>query len=441
MKIGLRYTALAMVTACSFAYACSAGENNEDTSSSSGDPTTTTTGSGGAGGEGAGTNDGGSSTSLMTTNGPGGMGGQGGDCAAVELESEQTLKPTDVIFVIDNSGSMSEEIDSVELNIDQNFTNIITASQVDWKVVMVTNHGNSLYDVCIGPPLSGTTDCTQQPVEIPGQFRHYSVDVQSHDSLCIILDTFYGSNAGGEADEYGAHPNGWGQFLRQEAVKAFVEISDDGIVCTHNGNTYDDNDNDPDGKQVAIDWDKDLLALAPFQFGSVAQRNYLFYSIVGLAQNNPATDPWEWFDPIQTSTCGSGCVAPGTGYQYLSKGTQALRFPVSQYASYDAVFNGIAAGIIEGVQLPCEIDVEPPMNGQMLDWNTVDVEYTPGDMMSPTETFVDVGAEAACGASTNGYYVDTVENKVFLCPLTCNRLEGDLGAEIGVFLQCGGIAE
>ena len=58
-------------------------------------------------------------------------------------------------------------------------------------------------------------------------FFHYSVDIESTDSLCLILKTFDHADADNRA------PNGWQDWLRPDSQKAFVVITDDSAHCTY----------------------------------------------------------------------------------------------------------------------------------------------------------------------------------------------------------------
>jgi hypothetical protein len=433
MKIRIHYAAVAaaLVGTLLVGYACSDETSATGAATTSGSPNGPG-GTGGTGGSGATGGTGGSAGQNLMVGGGGS--GTGGACASEILEADIKLKPADIIFVIDNSGSMTEEIQAVESNININFAQIIGASMVDYRIIMLTTHGNGSLDVCIGPPLSNTVDCNGPPVENPGLFYHYSVNVQSHDSLCKILNTVYGSMGGGEGDEFGLYPGGWINLLRPEAVKVFVEITDDGIVCTWNGNTYNDQDQLMPGQQVAVAWDQDLLGLAPGQFGTVAQRNYLFYSIVGLPPNpNNMSGAYEEFEPAVLGTCPSA-VAPGTGYQWLSKGTEVLRYPMCNTMSYDAIFQDIAAGVVEGTQLPCEFAVPEPPPGQMLDLDSLSVLYTPGDG-GPLEEFEKVASLAACGTADDKFYIEN--DTIYLCPAACDKVTADQMATVQVKVECG----
>ena len=185
------------------------------------------------------------------------------------------------------------------------------------------------------------------------------------------------------------------------------------------------------GQQFALDWDQALLSSDPGQFGTQSNRNYIFYSIVGLPPNGNMM-PYTEFDPVVTGNC-SGAWGAGTGYQWLSKGTGGLRFPVCSYQSYDAVFNDIAAGVLDVTAVPCEFDLPDPPMGEQYDYNTLDVIYTPGGNGAP-QTFVKVDSAGLC--MPGAFYIET-GNHVVLCPQACQVVEADDNAKIDVRLQCG----
>jgi hypothetical protein len=369
-----------------------------------------------------------SSTVTVGTGGQGGVGGApaGDACATINHETELGKKPADIIFMIDNSSSMGEETMGVEANINVNFAQIMGISDVDYQVLMVTKHGWGGFDVCVEPPLSGTTDCGGPPINVPGRFYHYSMEVESHDSLCKVLDGMYGS----KVDDFGLAPNGYDQWLRPAAVKIFVEISDDGVTCTHNGQQFDDGDDIQQGQQAAAAWDQTLLLMNPVQFGSQLERNYLFYSIVGMWWKNDKS-AYAPDEPVVNAPCPGG-VAGGTGYQWLSKGTGALRFPVCSHESYDAVFSDIAAGVIDVTAVPCEWDMPEPAPGDTYDPDTIDVTYAANGMGTPTH-FTPVDNEGQC--VSGGFYIEPGPH-VVLCPQTCDTVRADNNAELEANVWC-----
>lgn len=331
-------------------------------------------------------------------------------CAQVSADGTLVKKPVDIIFIIDNSGSMTEEIIGVEKNINTNFATIIGQSGLDYRVIMLSHHGqSSLQRICVSAPLSGNPTCTPPPA-VPvntTKFFHYDYDIQSTDSLTKALATY------NLADSHGLAPMGWSQWLRTEAVKIFVEITDDQSTL------------------AAANFDSMLLAKTPAMFGNVNMRNYIFHSIIGVANNNPVTKPWLPSDPVQTTKCGAGAVNTGPQYQDLSKLTGGLRFPICQYANFDGVFQEIAKGVVQGAQVACEFKVPDPPAGQMVNLDTVVVDYTPSGG-GANQTFTQVPNAAAC--TSGSFYIDM--GKIVLCPQTCTTVKGDVMAKVKVLFDC-----
>jgi hypothetical protein len=148
------------------------------------------------------------------------------DAQAVDLTCGEQMstatigeeRSVDVIFVIDNSGSMSDEIKSVESHINDDFARIIEESGADYRVIMLSNHGSSDYQlICVKAPLSGTTCSPIPAAPVNGaRFFQYDFNVQSWDSLCRILETF------DAPDIHNFTTTGWQEWLRPEALKVFV---------------------------------------------------------------------------------------------------------------------------------------------------------------------------------------------------------------------------
>jgi hypothetical protein len=337
-------------------------------------------------------------------------------CAEVRAEATLQKKPVDIIFVIDNSGSMTDEIRSVEQNINKNFADIIGKSGLDYRVIMVTSHGNAAtqQSVCISAPLSKHASCSPvppQPGNNPPRFYHYSIEIESTDSFQRLI----GSVNGSIKDQYNLAPGGWQTWLRTDAYKAFIEITDDTSAMSE------------------VDFDTQLLAKAPTQFGTKAARNYVWHSIIGMKENSPATKPWAPADPVLNSICtkGGGAVAPGVQYQRLSIMTGGLRFPICEYANFDAVFNHVAMGVVAGAKVACDFALPPPPAGQQIDLGTVLVDYTAGSSGLRT-TFKQVAGSATC--APNSFYID--QGRVYLCPDSCNVVQADTKAKVEVLFDC-----
>jgi hypothetical protein len=393
------------------------------------------TGQGGMGGTASG-----SGGDLTISVGVGGAGPGGGrPCVADPYEATITYKPVDIIFVIDNSGSMTEEINQFEQNVNKNFAQIIGASGLDYRVIMVTDFGPyNQQQVCIEQPLGGTpvggcktVGSNSQPVNNPPIFYHYDINVQSWDSVCRMFESY------NKPDKWGTAPNGWQDWLRMEAFKIFVEITDDRMQCSYNGSDFSDQNTTMGGQTAAKNFDKYLLALSPVHFGNMMVRNYQFYSLIGLPAKNPAvpSEPWYPSDPDSTQTCQSG-VSAGTGYQWLSKGTNALRFPVCDVTNYGVVFNEIAKGVVAGAAVPCEFDMPKPPPGETIDAESLEIEYAPGDG-SPPLTFKQIMGPEQCGTADDKFYV--AGDKLVLCPEACKRITSDEAAKVKILAGCGDI--
>ncbi len=351
-----------------------------------------------------------------------------GTCCENQSQVAQQL-PVDIIFIIDNSGSMGQEILAVQNNINNNFASIIAASGLDYRVIMVARHGEDAgpESICIEAPLSGIPagGCSpppSQPVNT-ANFFHYSIEVASHNSLCMALDRF------NLPDEFNLAPNGYSQWLRTNAYKVFIEITDDGISCssTTGFGSFIDSDSIANGTTAGNNFDTALLSLSPTHFGTAANRNYVWYSIVCLANQANPTDPWLPTDPMTTAECSSGnCAGPGTGYQRLSILTGGLRFPICQYSAFDVVFNDIANNVVSS--MACQYVIPPNVNP-----NAANLQYTPSS--GPAELWPQVANAAAC--TGDQWYLDDPANPtlILLCPDACNRAQGDVGSQVEV-LAC-----
>ena len=394
--------------------------------------------------------------SLVGSSGGGIIGAGGGvaeSCIDSALSQIQTPRPVDVIFVIDDSGSMTEELEAISKNINKHFAGVMDGAGLDYRVIVVVKHGPDLLygynTICIEAPLSTIPvgECEKLPKGTPpgnnpGKFYHYSYDVQSTDSLCIILNTLNSANS--YVDEFGLAPFGWIKWLRKSAFKILIEVTDDMADCTW----YPDDSVMPKGKKqfndynaslggmiTAIEFDKALLKLAPEQFGTKDKRNYAFYSIVGMMEkpaafdddtglsidpNGTVTDLFSPSEGIVSDVCSSA-VNSGMGYQWLSKITGGLRFPVCQATSFDVVFEKIALSIDSIVTAVCVLDIPASGGEGPVDVSTVSVEVE--TINGKLQTLHSVSDQSACSAAVDEFYYDKDAGAVVLCPGTCIELK------------------
>lgn len=357
--------------------------------------------------------------------------GDGPDLSCGVQTSTATIKdarPVDVIFVIDNSGSMSGEIAAVEANINDNFARILDQTQADYRVIMLSHHGGSgSQQICIKAPLSGTS-CSPLPTAPvnTARFFHYDQDIQSTDSWCWLLDTF------DRRDQHGFTTTGWQAWLRPSALKVFVEVSDDGINCSSpRGTFYQGGSGEPldDSITMALAFNDALLRLSPAQFGTSTRPNYVWHSIIGMKANTPAELPWVTTDPFQTGVCPTASD-PGGGYQILSTVSGGLRYPVCEGKGFETIFRAIARDVAEGAGAECRFRIPQPPAGKYIDMKSISVEYSSGG--GAPRPF----ARAEAAACNDSSFI-VADQDVALCDAACARVRQDKSAKLQVTYKCG----
>jgi hypothetical protein len=407
-------------------------------------------------------------------------------CAGGSSAASFVRMPVDIIVSIDNSASMQGEIESVQERIHGDLAEIVEASGIDYRVILVSRYGNvhvpaydggtvtdSQYAVCIGSPLTSLScptsafDSTPAVAHGAPNFYHHSTDIGSNNLWCRLLESY------DEADSYpvtrsgwtSIAPSGWGTYLRENAFKIFVAITDDSPLATsatyvHGGKTLArdcpnmlgdpnlDGTNDLAGAQ---DFDTALRTLAPEHFGAVGgDRNYAWYSIVGMTGDED--EPLTPADPVESRCCrldrGVDTVCQGTvgfavdnaanageGYQHLSILTGGLRYPSCYHDNFDAVFNTIAEDVIVQAAASCDVVLADVVS---LDPTLTTVVYSSvsssgTDVQTPLARVADA---AACTA--NAWYADDSSGTttVKLCPTTCATVKADVNARVWAELAC-----
>jgi hypothetical protein len=344
-------------------------------------------------------------------------------CAMQSIRAEPgTRRPVDIIFVIDNSGSMSEEIAAVRRNIDKDFAAIIDDSGVDYRVIMLSLFGPSGTDVCIDPPLGGAA-CSEGLAHTNGaRYFHYNQEIGSHDAWCQILDTLDRPESATRAQ------HGFQEWLRPQAAKAFVLITDDAASCTY----HDDQIQllvgaaNADPFQDALAFHSALRAKAPDQFSG----HYQFFSIVGLAADSGEPDPVFPYQPLQPEAC-STAPAAGLSYQALSIATDALRYPVCEGRSFDAVFQVIARSVIQTATSECTYQIPTVQAPDVIILSSVDLTLR-ADPGSDEQHFEQVKSPADCKNDHSFYIGDRIE----LCPDACRVLQRATEPEVRILYGC-----
>jgi hypothetical protein len=160
-----------------------------------------TGGMGGAAGTGAGSGSFGEQPQQPMAPIGGTGGGQSGapnpdeDCGVITETAEIEVGPVDIVWVIDGSGSMLDEIAAVQQNITA-FANVIGSAGVDHRVIMLATTN-----------IAGPTPLGMDPEH----YLYVPAPVDSHNALQLLLNLY---------PQYSA-------FLRPNAPLHFIAVSDD----------------------------------------------------------------------------------------------------------------------------------------------------------------------------------------------------------------------
>jgi hypothetical protein len=368
-------------------------------------------GAAGIGGAGASSGSGGSSA----VGGSGNVGvdastkdsGDDPDAPCQSVTAKASKPAVDIVWIVDNSCSMADEIAKVRSNINQSFVPIIDQSNIDWRVIMISSKGTSSQKVCVDPPLAAGS-CGNNPPK----FHQLDCTVGSTDSLSIAQSSY--AAPGFPFCTFGTVP--WNQYARFDATKVFVEVTDDEA-------------GPPPFFLLADGFDYWALnqAQPAGMFGTAQARKYIFHAIVGL-------DPLDPSKACNTLTAdgGSGnkAEAPGLEYQKLANLTGGIVRSICE-TDWSDIFNTIASGIVN--KLSCEYAVPAPGDGGTIDPGKVNVSFTPGGGQ-PEDVLQDTNA--ACDQGANGWQWNADQSKILLCGEACTKAKNDDAGQIDIIFGC-----
>jgi hypothetical protein len=319
----------------------------------------------------------------------------GPQCAATSISAKKGS--VDIIFVIDQSGSMDSEIGQVKATINS-FAQSIGQSGLDYRVVMIARKATgpadtNRYRICVAEPLAGPGCASKPPT-----FTHVDQEIDSFNALQQVLLTY---------------PQ-YRDALREDSTKVIIPITDDNST-----------------RVSAADFDAQLLALGT-TFGTAEKRRYIMHGIIGVAQPVLQTRPDL---PISTATCnvnGNRSVNASPVYQQVINLTGGIQESVCN-SNYDAVFTNIAKGIQE--RLGCEFQV-PTADGAPADPEKVVVQFTGGGGAAKSLTRVTDASKCASNPDAWHYDTPTAPTKIVLCASTCTAVSAEATGKLDVLLGC-----
>jgi hypothetical protein len=311
----------------------------------------------------------------------------GGECGAVTQMAQNMLQPVDIIFGIDTSGSMAEEIGFIQENMNA-FSQRIIESGIDVHVILLAeNQGQAMppitvEGVCIGAPLgSGTCPAdTNPPV-----YTHINTAVSSWDVLDVYIN---------------AYPT-YRDQLRENSLKTFVTVSDDNA---------------------------DNLLLPP----TINNAEAFVAAVAALEPNSAMWSNWRYSGIYCFSMCPAS-FAVGTVHADLVSRTMGVGGDLC-LQDFGPVFDELAKVVAETVTLSCDWEIPPPPSGETFDKTKANVRIALDGSM---EMLAKAPDAAGCADKEGWYYDDEdAPRRVVACPATCTRIQAAQNAQVDLLFGC-----
>jgi hypothetical protein len=325
-------------------------------------------------------------------------------CATAEAMAIKP--PVDFIFVVDQSGSMRDELVRVQGTINL-LPELLQKTHLDYRVVMIA--GKNIPDnppnfdfnnsVCVPEPLAGP-DCSSNGTI----FRLVDQRVESNDVLKLTIETLTATSG----------PTAWRDFVREDSLKVFMPITDDQPTAAYNGCI-----SGADAGALKCDgafFDQQLLAIGGTPFGSATKRKYVAFPVIG-SEAAPAEE-----------NCSTQVYSFGPQYIQLAKLTGGTWFPVCQ-VDFHAIFKEVNKRANAAVT--CEVSI-PSVEGTDIDPNRLNVKVT-----KPDGTIIEVLKDTTdCNNGADGWQYSADGKKIILCGQTCETVKEDPEDKITVEFGC-----
>jgi len=242
-------------------------------------------------------------------------------CAGSEAVANLVAVPSDIIFVVDQSGSMDQETSHVQSQIND-FVGLISASNIDFRVVMIaTTSGENA--ICVPQPLAGA-NCGNNT-----RFRLVDQRIGSRDGPSLATSRY----------------SSYSDFLREDAVKHFVFVTDDNSNITAAAFT------------TAVD-------------GLLPAGMFTGFKVHGIYAFGDGTSKG------CTGAFGTG-ARDGTVYTQLIAQTSGAAGVICS-GDWTQVFQDITEAVVAGSQVSCDLAIPAPPDGETLDPAKVNVRYLTG---------------------------------------------------------------
>lgn len=295
------------------------------------------------------------------------------ECASYSEAAENMLQPADIIFIVDNSGSMGDEAAAVQDNLNA-FSQQIIDSGVDAHVVLISSYPSDGNGICVDPPL-GAGGCPNQDTNLP-TYLHVDDQVGSHNALQKLLNNYAT----------------WAPSIRPESGLHLVVVTDD------------------ESSLDALSFDMQFKALDP---------DFADHKLHGIVSKQDCSDAADIGDTYITLGQLTGGIVEDLCAQ-----------------NFQPVFDLLATEVIAGSVLACEWEIPEPPNGEEFDPDKVNVEFGDGMGNTTTIGRVDDPSECP-NVNAGWYYDNPADPTLIIaCPQTCEQMQNAMEAHIEITLGC-----
>lgn len=360
-------------------------------------------------------------------------------CAVASAPAIVERAPVDIIWVVDNSGSMVSAIEEVQDGLDA-FATELLGSGLDYRLILLSlrTPTSGRFPVCIPEPLAGP-DCADGD-----RFFQIDVDIKSTQPVEQILGTLAQTIGYRDGETAGGPP--WRHLLRDGATKTIVVVTDDNArVCSRTGGgTCLRDGTHPVLTETSLE---DYIGgLNPYNGSASNERalgpglltatygdlfeGYTFNAIYGYGSE---TD--------EDLACDDG-YSPGWTYTALVERTGGVRAQLCDGpAAWGPFFDAVASTVLTTSRIECEVTVPPPPDEMVLVPSHVNVNVRGASATTLVPRVLTMGA---CDPVRGGWYYDdnTTPTRIFLCPTSCDFAREEIveeGTGLDVVFGCESI--
>jgi hypothetical protein len=299
------------------------------------------------------------------------------ECAATSADAERAARGSNVVWAIDTSGSMDEEAELVQNNMNTFVESITKAGLQDYRVVVVSERKF----VTVPDPLGSDS----------AHFLHIEESVGSDEPLSDLIKRF----------------GDYQDFLLPGVVTHFISVTDDESEITG----------------------EDFVSM----MSSRLNGDFRLHAIASPPGDMSAGPSWIPF--LGLGGCGGEygeAAAPGDRHWRAAELTDGLTFSICE-SDWSALFSQLATAVEQSAAVPCAIELPAPPSGTNLDFDSINVVFTaPGEAEQPLPRF---GSAAKCGDELGWHYDDpSAPEGIVLCPASCEGAAN--GGSLKLALGC-----